>query len=164
MSNNLHRTLLLASLVGFAATLALPARAVTLPVFSGTLPPSVQVVAGQYEVDAATGHVGLAVDFVDGDLGIGSLQAALFTQTFPVPALRFDAARREIVASDGDQRIVCASARKFLWSTYYRESGACRVVLSNVPTTQDEGVHRSSATAARVEIVLDAPRVATGPR
>ena len=164
MSNNTRRTSILASLVGLAAILALPARAVTLPVYSGTLPPSVQVVAAQYEVDATTGRVGLAVDFADRAPGSEPVQAALFTQTFPAPALRFDAARREILVSDGDRSLVCASARKFLWSTYYKESGACRIILTNAPTTQDEGVHRSAATTARVEIVLEAPRVAIGPR
>jgi hypothetical protein len=164
MSNNLRHIPILASLVGLAGLVALPARAVTLNVFSGTLPPSVQVVAAQYEVDVPTGRVGLAVDFVDGTFGWTSFEAVSFSKTFPVPALRFDAARREILASDGDRSLVCASARKFLWSTYYRESGACRIVLTNEPTTQDDGVHRSTATAARVEIVLEAPRVALGPR
>lgn len=120
--------------IAAACASAVPASAATVLVVDRTLAPTVKVSGAEFDVDERTGNVRLAVDFLD-----DSWEGNLFSESFAVPGLRFDRARREVLYEREGSVVTCARRRKFLWGTSYPATDACRIHVTSPTRKADTG-------------------------
>jgi hypothetical protein len=121
------RSLLIALSIASACA-STTAAAVTNIIVVRTLPPGMKVSGAEFKVDERTGSARLVVDVYD-----DSWEGNLFSDAVAVPGLRFDPERREVLYENGGAIVTCAQPRKFLWSTSYPATGACRIVVRSEP-------------------------------
>jgi len=143
--------------VAAALASAVPASAATVVVLDRTLPPEVTVTGTSFDVDEKTGRARLAVGFYD-----ESLEGNMFSESFAVPGLSFDRARREVQYESGGSVATCAVAKKFLWSTTYEETEACRITVTNEPRTAAADPGERALTGWVVELATDEPTRSAG--
>jgi len=149
------RSLLVALSIA-AACASTVATAETNIIVVRSLPSGMKVSGAEFNVDERTGSAHLVVDVYD-----DSWEGNLFSDAVVVPGLRFDRERREVLYESGGAVVTCARPRKFLWSTSYPATGACRIVVRSEPRKAGDDPGETRAwTDWRdwvVELVTDAP-------
>ena len=133
-----------------ACAIAAPVRAATAILVERALPPRVKVSGTEFQVDERSGRARLAVDFYD-----DTWDGYLTSESVDVPGLRFDRERGQVLYEHAGAVVACASREKFLWSTRYRETGACRIVVRSEAPVADAGARASREWI--VELVTDEP-------
>lgn len=105
---------------------------------------------------------------LDVDVYDDTWEGNISSESVAVPGLRFDRERREVLYESGGSVVTCARPKKFLWSTSYPATGACRIVVGSEPRNveADPGARAwTDWTDWRVELVTDEPaRTAGRPR
>jgi len=143
-----------------ACASAVPASAAPVLVLDRNLPREVRVTGTHYDVDEKAGSVRLAVDFFD-----DSFEGSARSESFAVPGLLFDRARREVRYENDGSSVTCAVRKKVLWATTYEEAGPCRVTVRQESRTADGGSSTKSVTGWVVELATgEAARVARRAR
>lgn len=71
-----------------------------------------------------------------------------------VEGLYYDPARKQVLYRTATQTIVCAEDATFLWSTYLRNTGQCRLISRTEQRKVDDGFNIGEQTVAKV--VLEA--------
>ncbi len=136
------------SVLALAAAASCPASAAPVEVLRRSLPPLVSVVGTHFSVDEKAGRALLAVDYYD-----GSFEGSSYSELVAVPGLVFDRARREVLWEDEGADVACAVPRRVLWATAWRETGACRFVV-----TGEDPPEPDAATTAVVRLVTSPRR------
>jgi hypothetical protein len=152
-AHSLIRKTLITLSIAAACGSAVPVAAATPITLHRSLAPQFQVAGEGFDVNERTGRVRLTFDVFDFTWESNLIR----TELVDVPGLRFDRERREVVYENEGLVTTCARPKKFLWSTTYPATDACRIIVRRETQTAGADSGTSVGTDWAVELVTNEP-------
>jgi hypothetical protein len=152
--NTSRNTLTIAALV--VGSFVRVANASQIIVFEKPLDASKQQISGEFGVNRELGRAWIDVQIQETSyLGEGVPQSEVIMRM--LDGLYYDSARKQVLYRTAAETIVCAEDGTFLWTTYLKSTGNCRLTASTEQRKIDDGFNVHEQTVAKVVFDAQAP-------